>query len=120
MEIGYEVFHPNLAVLVGFYVEVLGFQGPQRTDGIDHVVVSRGQVRVGCTLSPDADAHPPSRWPPAGSEIVLRVKDVNAEYDRVIETGWPLADPLMKRPWGLTDFRVFDPTGQYLRISSQR
>lgn len=60
------------------------------------------------------------RQPPRGSEIVLRVDDVAAEHGRALASGWPIADPLQERPWGLVDFRVFDPSGQYIRVTSDR
>ncbi|MFG7945001.1 VOC family protein [Streptomyces cacaoi] len=118
MRVSYEVFHKDVAELVRFYVAVLGFEGPEIPGASDYVVVTRGEVRVGCCRHGDADDTP--RKPPAGSEIVLRVDDVEAEHARVVAAGWPLADPLMTRPWGMTDFRVFDPSGQYLRITNTR
>lgn len=118
MHMSYEVFHPDVAVLVDFYVEVLGFGPAEVALPADYVVVRRGQVRVGCCLHPRADPSP--RRPEGGSEIVLRVEDVRTEYDRVVASGWPIADALQRRPWGLVDFRVFDPSGQYLRVTSTR
>ena len=53
-----------------------------------------------------------------GVEIVLEVEDLDAEYARVSATGWPLLDALEDRPWGLSDFRLADPDGYYLRITS--
>lgn len=116
MHVSYEVFHEDLRTLVDFYVDVLGFQRPDSDTSSDYVVVRRGHVRVGCCRHDRADPSP--RRPPDGSEIVLRVDDVQAEHDRVLARGWPIADPLQDRPWGLTDFRVFDPAGQYLRLTN--
>lgn len=115
MRFGYEVFHQRVSDLVDFYVDVLGFAAAD-ADAADYVVVQRGDLRVGCCQSDDAPTTP--RRPPGGSEIVLRVEDVRAEHARAEASGWPIADPLQDRPWGLTDFRVFDPTGQYIRITS--
>jgi predicted enzyme related to lactoylglutathione lyase len=116
MRISYEVFHQDVTTLVDFYVKVLRFQATEGTSPTDYVVVRRGGVRVGCCRHDEADPTP--RRPPNGSEIVLHVGDVRAEYDQVVSSGWPLADRLETRPWGLTDFRVFDPAGQYLRITN--
>ncbi|UED84840.1 VOC family protein [Streptomyces profundus] len=123
--LSYEVFHKDVPTLVEFYVRVLGFRAPEESKSsevsetsapLEYVVVRRGDVRVGCCRHDEADPTP--RRPPGGSEIVLRVDDVRAEHARVVSSGWPLADALRTRPWGLTDFRVFDPAGQYLRITS--
>lgn len=118
MQLSYEVFHKHLPSLVDFYVEVLGFRACEADLSSGYVVVRRDEVRVGCCRHDDAD--PSKRRPPAGSEIVLRVDHIQAEYDRVVDAGWPIADPLQRRPWGLTDFRVFDPAGQYLRVTNSR
>lgn len=113
----FEVFHRDLDTLVDFYVGVLGFQTSE-TDlaAEDYVVVRRDGVRVGCCRHSEAEPRP--RRPPDGCEIVLRVDDIETEYDRVLSSGWPIADPLQDRPWGLKDFRVFDPAGQYLRVTN--
>ncbi|GGA44115.1 hypothetical protein GCM10007416_16580 [Kroppenstedtia guangzhouensis] len=43
--------------------------------------------------------------------------DVNL---RVMEKGWPAEIPLQERNWGMADFRVLDPDGDYLRITSPK
>lgn len=116
MNLSYEVFHRDIEALVDFYTEILDFHPPQSGPATDYAVVRRGGVRVGCCRHPDADPTP--RRPPDGSEIILRVEDVQADHDRVLASSWPLADALQDRPWGLRDFRLFDPSGQYLRITS--
>ncbi|ACV05228.1 VOC family protein [Kytococcus sedentarius] len=119
MRFGYEVFHDDVRVPARFYVSVLGFtlDGPEGlTESTDYCTVTRDGLTVGCSRMVGAPTTP--RKPPVGSEIVLRVEDVHREHDRVRAAGWPVEDPLQERPWGLTDFRVFDPTGQYLRITS--
>jgi predicted enzyme related to lactoylglutathione lyase len=115
MDYGYEVFHPHPSTVADFYVNVLGFTAGEEDNSTDYITVHRDDLRVGCSQDPDAPLVP--RKPPVGSEIVLRVDDVYAEHDRVKTTGWDIEDPLQKRPWGLIDFRVFDPTGQYIRIT---
>lgn len=116
MHLSYEVFHRDIDALVDFYVEVLDFHPRQPDPAADYIVVRRGSLRVGCARHAHADPTP--RRPPDGSEIVLRVDDIQAEYDRALASCWPLADPLQDRPWGLRDFRLFDPSGQYLRITN--
>ena len=37
---------------------------------------------------------------------------------RVRRSGYPLAAAMQDRPWGLRDFRVADPDGYYLRITT--
>jgi uncharacterized glyoxalase superfamily protein PhnB len=52
-------------------------------------------------------------------ELVLEVDDVAGERALVAAAGWPLEQDLQDRAWGLTDFRVVDPAGYYLRITSR-
>jgi uncharacterized glyoxalase superfamily protein PhnB len=52
-------------------------------------------------------------------EIVLEVDDVVGWRDRVLASGYPILEPLQERPWGLTDFRIADPDGYYLRLTSR-
>ncbi|WP_447007160.1 VOC family protein [Saccharothrix isguenensis] len=44
--------------------------------------------------------------------------DVHAEASRVQAEGLPLGNGVQVRPWGLTDFRIHDPDGYYLRLTS--
>ncbi len=61
---------------------------------------------------------PPRAGPPLAVRSSCGVEDIDADHAWAVASGWPLADPLQERPWGLTDFRLFDPSGQYLRISN--
>jgi uncharacterized glyoxalase superfamily protein PhnB len=54
-----------------------------------------------------------------GVEIVIEVGDVDAAHAAVQASGQPILLPLKERPWGLRDFRIADPDGYYLRITSK-
>jgi predicted ester cyclase len=54
-----------------------------------------------------------------GVEIVIEVDDVERCQERVAASGHPILEPLQDRPWGLRDFRISDPDGYYLRITSR-
>jgi predicted enzyme related to lactoylglutathione lyase len=115
-----EIFPDDLDATVGFYTGVLGFTvtADRRGEPDAYVSLMRGSVRIGAARRavPDGAA---GRRPPAGVELVLEVDDVAAERDRVAAAGWPLAEDLQEHPWGLTDFRILDPAGYYLRITSR-
>jgi lactoylglutathione lyase len=53
-----------------------------------------------------------------GVEIVIEVDDVDGWRDRVAASGHEILEPLQERPWGLRDFRISDPDGYYLRVTS--
>jgi lactoylglutathione lyase len=120
MTLRVEIFPDDLDVTVDFYTNVLGFTvtKDERARPGAYVSLQRGSVRIGAARRavPDARA---GRLPPCGAELVLEVDDVAGERDRVAAAGWPLAEDLRDRSWGLTDFRVVDPAGYYLRITNR-
>ena len=112
-----ELFVEDIDASLAFYTEVLGFEEIETGTTGTYRPLRRGGARISVqhvsTLPPD---HPRVVYdhPGLGVEIVLEVEDVEALY-RHVKDRWPLADELMDRPWGLTDFRVFDPDGYYWR-----
>ncbi len=107
-----------------FYQEVLGFVLRRHEPG-EYASLERGQVVLG--LGPIAKLPATSGYftrnrlaqeRGLGVEVVLEVDDVNAMFERVRRSGHLILEPLQERPWGLTDFRIADPDGYYLRITS--
>jgi lactoylglutathione lyase len=115
-----EIFPSDLDAAVDFYTRVLRFSvtKDQRHHPSAYVSMQRGAVKVGAARRTVPDALP-ARLPPTGAELVLEVDDVAGERDLVVAAGWPLEQDLQDRTWGLTDFRVIDPAGYYLRITSR-
>jgi len=120
MTMRFEIFPADLDAVVDFYTRVLrfGVTKDERDDPEPYVALQRGWVQVGA-LGRTAPVAPADRRPPTGVELVLEVDDVAAERDRVMAAGWPLEEDLQLRPWGLTDFRILDPAGYYLRITDR-
>jgi lactoylglutathione lyase len=116
----FELFVADLDAFADFYTRVLGFAiaDDRRDDTPPYLSVRRGGVRIGAVHAWEP-VDRSARALPTGVEIVLETDDVAAERDRVVALGWPLDDDLRERPWGLTDFRVLDPDGYYLRLTSQ-
>lgn len=108
---------------VTFYTGVLGFvlQSSEPT----YAVVRAGGVTFGLNAVSDLSSSHPFRPEITtqrhglGTEIVIEVADVGNYYAAVQASGWAVSSPLQKRSWGLTDFRVIDPDGYYLRITSR-
>ena len=115
-----EIFPEDLDAIVDFYSRVLSFSvtKDQRGDQNAYVALRRGAVHVGASQRP-LPAAPAERRPPIGVELVLEVDDIMAERDRIVAAGWPLEEDLQRRAWGLTDFRILDPAGYYLRITDR-
>ncbi len=54
-----------------------------------------------------------------GVEIVIMIdSDKIEEYYEKVKDSVNVFEPLILRPWGLKDFRVEDPFGYYLRITT--
>ncbi|WP_151770101.1 VOC family protein [Streptomyces abyssomicinicus] len=120
MSLRLELFVEDLDAFVGFYTTVLGFSltEDRRSRPEPYAAVARDGVRIGA--APQwADVDRAARRVPTGLEIVLEVDDVRAEYERVVATGHPVAEHLEGRPWGLTDFRLHDADGHYLRVTER-
>jgi lactoylglutathione lyase len=115
-----EFFTADVDAEVEFYTRVLGFSvtKDQRGGPIDYAALRRGEVRIGVARRPVEGSA--ERRPPIGVEVVLEVEDVAGERDRVVGAGWRLEEDLQDRPWGLTDFRLLDPAGYYLRVTNRR
>ncbi len=118
MSLRIEIFPADLDPVVDFYTSVLLFEvvKDERASSSPYVYFRRGSVRLGAAQRDDL-VDLAARRPPCGTEIVLEVHDVVVERNRVAAR-WPLVEDLAARPWGLTDFRVLDPAGYYLRITS--
>jgi lactoylglutathione lyase len=120
MTVRYEIFPGDLDAIVDFYTRVLGFRvtKDQRDAPQAYVAMQRDAVQVGALRS-EVPGAPADRRPPVGTETVLEVDDLAGERSRVLAAGWPIEEDLQVRPWGLTDFRILDPAGYYVRISSR-
>lgn len=60
----------------------------------------------------------PRNTPPGyGVEIILQIQDPESLY-KTMKDDVSVVSPYQQKPWGLYDFRVKDPYGFYLRITS--
>ena len=111
---------------LAFYAAALGLQ-PPGYDPQGYVPVSAGQVRIGLqrrsALPAEHHFRPAHFAGPrgVGVEIVIEVDDVDAAFARARDaalTHGGQVEPLAARPWGQTDFRLIDPDGYYVRVTS--
>jgi lactoylglutathione lyase len=120
-----ELFVEDMEASIGFYTGVLAFDLARHEPG-DYASLRRGDVVLG--IGPVAklpgeggyfgrDILAQRRG--LGVEVVLEVDDVEWWSDQVAALGHPIFEPLQDRPWGLKDFRISDPDGYYLRITSR-
>ena len=122
MRLRLELFAEDIARSIDFYTRVLGF-AVLRQDASGYTALANGETHLGINRRVGLPADYPVQTAAGervgkGVEIVLAVDDVGAERDRVRATGWPFSSDLAPRPWGASDFRLVDPDGYYLRITS--
>lgn len=116
-----ELFVSDVERSAAFYASVLGFARESESDG--YVALRRGVAVIGIGGASELPPSHPLRAQDggrngAGVEIVLEVADVDASYAAVIDAGWPVLGPVKRRPWGARDFRLLDPDGYYVRVTS--
>ena len=124
MSLRLELFARDHKALAEFYCRILNFK--RSSEERDYIAVQNGGVTLGLGpqqklssthyFSPDALQGPKG----AGVEIVLEVDDIDAAYHRVVDQSYPIQTPLKERPWGTRDFRIVDPEGYFLRITSRK
>jgi lactoylglutathione lyase len=125
MSVRLELFVQDMDQAIAFYTQILGFEVLRR----EEAYVSLRNVSVLVGLGPIAKlpeehggyfTRPKLRAARGlGIEIVLEVDDVHAMYEQTHSCGYPIEEPLQKRQWGLTGFRLVDLDGYYLRITSR-
>lgn len=123
MTLRLELFVADISASRDFYARVLNFTaGAQQADG--YTPLRNGAVKLALNrISSLPETHPVQvkgeERPGRGIEIVLEVDDIHALYAHVCVQGWPISSPLQQQPWGLTDFRLVDPDGYYVRLTSR-
>lgn len=120
MSVRFEIFPAALSRAVDFYSRVLGFElvRDERDSAHPYVSLRRDEEWIGAAQRA-REVPVAARRPPVGVEIVLEVDDVQLERQRVARVRWPVDEDLVDRPWGPTYFRVCDPDGHYLRVTSR-
>jgi len=122
MSLRLELFVRDLDSSVRFYTRTLGFSVERRES--DYVVLVNGSCVLGIGRMADLSGSHPLRASSKerrglGVELVLEVDDVVGYLARVQGLGIPVETGLRRRSWGATDFRILDPDGYYLRITSR-
>jgi len=128
MSTRFELFVSNPRASARFYSDFLGFRTIEekaQEGGAPYIAIENGFVRIGLQSASRLFGLPVGllryfRTPPIGTEIVLEVDDLGEVYERVRRAGYPIQAPVQVQPWGLRDFRLFDPDWYYLRITTRR
>jgi lactoylglutathione lyase len=124
MSVRFELFVEDLKKSVDFYTNILGFKIAYSDESYSSV--KRDTVTIGICYA--RDLHEGHYFRPEidiqrkglGVEIVLEVDNVEEEYKKVQSSGYPITEELQEQDWNLIDFRIVDPDGYYLRITSRK
>jgi len=117
-----ELFVSDVERSIGFY-EALGFRVAKRWR--DWLILERDGAKL--TLQDDSHAVAgPHYFTPdigrqprgTGVEIVVQVDAVDALYADAQASGLNIVKPIQDRDWGARDFRVADPDGYFVRLTS--
>jgi len=123
----FELFVDDVERSLAFYATALGLQPSPGDDPQGYVPVSAGPVRIGLqrrsALPAEHHFRPAHFSGPrgVGVEIVIEVENVHAAFDQARDAAVAhggQVEPLAAQPWGQTDFRLIDPDGYYIRVTS--
>lgn len=107
---------------LAWYRDVIGFmvdEKHERDGGLRAVSMKAGQVRI--LLNQDDGAKGWDRSKGEGMSLqITTAQDVDALARRVVEQGGTLVTEPVDTPWGARVFRVQDPDGFKLAISTER
>lgn len=122
MNLRLELFVESIEKSAEFYNHVLEFDIPEKINK-SYIPVRKGNVVLGLgEMKKLPESHPlkvsHQQQIGLGVEIVLEVENVKEIYEKVVAIGYSIQTELTKRPWGLEDFRIIDPDGYYIRITS--
>lgn len=125
MRVRLELFVEDMRTAIGFYTGVLCFEVERHEPG-EYASLRSGEVVLGIgpisKLSEEGGyfgREIASLRRGLGVEIVLEVDDIDEWHRCVSGSGYAVFEPLRERPWGLRDFRIVDPDGYYLRLTSK-
>ena len=117
-----ELFVHDVERTIVFY-RALGFDVMKRYQ--DWLILRRGNVKLTVqgdkhvTEGPHYFTAEIGRFPRGtGVEIVIQVEDVDAEYLRARRASLNVVKPIQDRAWKARDFRLADPDGYFLRVTS--
>lgn len=118
-----ELFVRDVGRSVAFYRDVLDFE-VLREAASGYVSIGREGAVLGLTAVSHLAADHPVRPEPGerlglGVELVVVVDDIAGSYVHAAASGRAEISALVNQPWGLTDFRVRDPDGYYVRITGR-
>lgn len=121
MKLFIELFVDDVETSLKFYRDVIGMKLVRSSPGYNELHLGEAQISI-CPFDGLNKGHYLREVPTdrLGNrvEFCLEVDNLEEMYERVKKHGTAIKEPLEKRSWGRTDFRILDPNGAYLRITT--
>ncbi|RWQ73370.1 VOC family protein [Bacillus cereus] len=116
-----ELFVDDLQRSIRFYEEILGFAFSKKNETSamvkledfallltrDHILDKNHYLKKG-------GFNPKGK----GVEVIIVFDNIEQLYQHVLEKDYPVESNLKTQSWGMKDFRIVDPDGYYLRLTS--
>ena len=110
----------NMATMLAFYEDKLGFKLEHGGPDEEHCSVSYGDARL--MLEVAADFYSPAYNEAIGKRLgarsatalYIQAEDLDTLQRRATAADVPIIDPLADRPWGQAEFTIEDPEGNWL------
>lgn len=117
-----ELFVADVRVSLEFYRRMLNFQVIGEASE-DYTMLTNGEAVISVNKREALGQDHPLRAADGerlglGVEIVLSVADVERLHETIRRHGHPISE-LAQQSWGLCDFRIADPDGYYIRVTSR-
>ena len=115
----FSYFTPKYELTVAFYRDGLGLPILESWDrnpddrGILFGAAS-GMIEVLTLPQSGESSHLWDDRPPQGAFMVIEVDDVERDFQRVVDKGLPIKQPLTNQAWGHRSFCVSEPNGLVL------
>lgn len=123
MTFKFELFVDNPEKTVQFYQNMFGFEVIKSQDR--YTEIKKGDVRIGIGstnkliknhyFNPDIQTQRKG----LGVEIVFEVDDIDEVYKHIQRKNYPIETDIKTREWGKRDFRITDPDGYYIRVTTK-
>ena len=114
------LFVEDMQRSIAFYRDVLGFEVRRAEPEVAPTFASLQRADSSLMLSPFgetfgnwkvADVAEQRRGQLGPVSFYIEGADLEADYQRVLDAGATVVDPLAARPWGQREFTVADPDG---------
>jgi lactoylglutathione lyase len=118
-----ELFVEDLKKSIRFYEDIIGltFSKKNETGAMikqDHfsLLLTYDNILDEKHYFKKGGLHPKGK----GVEVIIVSDDIEKLYNRVLEKDYPIESNLELQSWGMKDFRIVDPDGYYLRLTSHK